>query len=200
MIATLFVVFAFASSALGQCPVPLPVPAVDLSKIAGRWYEIAGLTAGEFIESRACTTHDFTPREDGNFNCSFGGIKTDGSKFSDIGIAKRTDIPNLLNLNSLTEMVPWPINFYVADTDYDNYLAASFCMDIPQLLITVRVGMILSRTNTMSADKYAELTDLLVNKIGLPSDSIQSTIQKDCKYWPVSELQQSEEIEYSPFN
>ncbi|WP_289458530.1 hypothetical protein, partial [Klebsiella pneumoniae] len=68
MIATLFAVFAFASSALGQCPVPPPVAAVDMSKIAGLWYEMAGLAAVGFTEAYLCTTEEFTPREDGNFN------------------------------------------------------------------------------------------------------------------------------------
>ncbi|XP_015783652.1 apolipoprotein D [Tetranychus urticae] len=184
MIATLFVVFAFASAALGQCPVPPPVPAVDISKIAGLWYEIAGFSAIGFIDSYTCTTEEFTPREDGNLNITIRGNELNGSNVTDYGLVKRTDKQNLLDIYSLSpehEENPYPIIFYVADTDYDNYLAASFCYYIPGL-DTAKGGMILSRTNTMEADKYNKLVDMLVNKIKVPRDYILPTSQKDCKY------------------
>ncbi|XP_015783651.2 apolipoprotein D [Tetranychus urticae] len=180
MIVPLFVVFAFASSALGQCPVPPPVPAVDMSKIAGLWYEMAGLSAVGFTEAYLCTTDEFTHREDGNFNFTIRGTKLNGVNITDYGLTERTDVQNLLNIYTPPDS-PYPLVFYVADTDYDNYLAASFCYCVPGIF-TGKGGMILSRTNTMSADKYNELADMLVNKIGVPRDYIEPTSQKNCKY------------------
>ncbi|XP_015783199.1 apolipoprotein D-like [Tetranychus urticae] len=179
MFATLFVVFAIASSALGECPVPPTVPGADIGKIAGRWYEIAGPT-----RNFTCMTWDYTPREDGNFNSTTLSTLPDGSKDAEYMLAERADDQNLLNLYAMSHRTPYPITFYIADTDYDNYLAAYTCVVVPWRS-DILSGLILSRTNTMDAEKYAELTDLLVNKIGVSSDVVGPITQKDCKYWPV---------------
>ncbi|XP_015786723.1 apolipoprotein D-like [Tetranychus urticae] len=184
MIATLFVVFAFASSALGDCPVPPTVPGADIGKIAGRWYEIAGPTAHQISPNLTCITEDFTLRKDGNFNLTVLSTFQNGSKHVEYGLAGRTDAQNSLNLYPMGYKTPYLLTFYIADTDYDNYLAAYACYTDAGLS-TIQGGLILSRTNTMSADKYAELIDLLVNKIGVSSDSVGPIVQRGCKYWPV---------------
>nr|AYV89027.1 apolipoprotein D isoform X1 [Tetranychus truncatus] len=188
MIATLFFVFAFASPAFGgffsKCPTPPIAPAgADIAKIAGRWYEIARPTKAS-ENGLTCVTCDVTPRKDGNFNITNLGTKPDGSKAGEYGLAKRTSSQVLLNIYSLTVKLPFPIGFNIAYTDYDNYLVAYTCLGIPPIY-TVKHGWILSRNNTISADKLTELTDLLFTKYEVSRDETEFTTQKDCKYWPV---------------
>ncbi|XP_015783221.1 apolipoprotein D-like [Tetranychus urticae] len=176
MIATLFVVFAVASSAFGQCPVPTPVSGADIGKIAGRWYEISGSTL-----DLTCVTMDFTPREDGNFNYTTLGSKSDGSKHSRHLLAIRTDNENSFNISDMSTETRYPITFYIADTDYDNYLAMYSCVFLPGSS-GLFSGSILSRANSMDDEKHAELFDLLINKVGLTADKIQPITQEYCKY------------------
>ncbi|XP_015783189.1 apolipoprotein D-like [Tetranychus urticae] len=183
MIATLFFVFAVASSALGQCPISPTTPGSDIGKIAGRWYAIAAPTIDRFQETVTCVTEDFIFREDGNFDYTVLGTSLDGSKTRLHWLAERTESQNAFNLTDRSKS--YQVTYNIVDTDYDNYLAIYSCFYLPGYT-TIQTGMILSRTNTMNADKYAELTDLLVNEIGVASNTFGPIVQKDCKYWPVS--------------
>uniref|UniRef100_T1KP48 Lipocalin/cytosolic fatty-acid binding domain-containing protein n=2 Tax=Tetranychus urticae TaxID=32264 RepID=T1KP48_TETUR len=181
MIATLILVFAIASSTLAQCPVPPTVPVSDVAKIAGRWYQIAGPTFSGTENQPKCVTADFTPKKDGNFNLTMNATDPDGSKNSGVGLVERTDNQNLLKLHTSPYTTSSSINVYLVDTDFDNYLAAYICFLDPSQS-PVQTGVILSRANTVDAEKYAELTDLLINKAGVSTDYFIATNQKDCQY------------------
>ncbi|XP_015783213.1 apolipoprotein D-like [Tetranychus urticae] len=163
MFVTLFVVFAVASSALGECPVPPNVPGADIGKIAGRWYRIGGKS---IITGNPRTdlyiTDDFIPLEDGNFNYTITEAYSEDIKFSVYNLAERTDSQNSLNVYDIERKVPYHMTYYIIDTDYDNYLAAYACLETPISTSPV-TSFILSRTNSMSAAKYDELSNLLVN-------------------------------------
>ncbi|XP_015783215.1 apolipoprotein D-like [Tetranychus urticae] len=161
MIASLFVVFAFASSALGECPVPPTTPGADIGKIAGRWYETI-----EILPNLTTTlTLDFTPRDDGDFNLT---THAPFSKHDEYILAKRTDNQNVLNFTDPDHKIRFQNTFNIADTDYDSYLVAYNCFIFPHHS-AVHARYVLSRTETMNADKLAQLTDL-VNKIGVSPD------------------------------
>ncbi|XP_015783727.1 apolipoprotein D-like [Tetranychus urticae] len=179
MIATLFVVFAFASQAFGQCTVPPSFSCPNITKIAGRWYEIAGP-----IHDLACVTMDFTPREDGNFNYTIIGAKSDGSKFSQHLLATRTGLENSFNVSDMSTNTTSQITYYIANTDYDNFLVLYACVYLPGYSNFLS-GSIFSRTNTMSDGDVYKLKNLLVDTYGVPSDSLVAITQKGCKYWPV---------------
>ncbi|XP_015781510.1 apolipoprotein D [Tetranychus urticae] len=178
MIATIFVVFAFAYSALGECPTPPVAPDdADVARIVGRWYEIARpTTASE--NGLTCVTCNVTPRDDGDFNITNLGTKPDGSMASEYAIAKRTSSQSLLHINPIAIKIPFAIPFNIAATDYDNYLVAYTC------LRDVKRGWILSRSNSMSEAQLTELTNLLATKYGVSLDETEFTSHKDCKYWP----------------
>ncbi|XP_015783357.1 apolipoprotein D-like [Tetranychus urticae] len=168
MIATLFVVFAVAASALGECPVPPTVPGADIGKIAGRWYE----TTDAFSHNSTFITFDFTPREDGDFNLT---IHAPFSKHDEYVLAKRTDNQNVLNFIDVYHKTRYQVTFNIADTDYDNYLVAYTCL-VYSSHSALDLPMILSRTKTMSAEKYAKLSDLVDNEIGVSRDKIEPVI------------------------
>nr|AYV89092.1 apolipoprotein D isoform X2 [Tetranychus truncatus] len=188
MIATLFFVFAFASPAFGGwfgwCPTPPKAPeGTDITKIAGRWYEIARPTKAS-ENGLTCVTSDFTLRPDGDYNITNLGLKPDGSKAGEYGEAKRTDSQSLLNVYSFAVKLPFPIGFNIAEADYDDYFVAYTCIGVPPFF-TSKHAWILSRKNTMDADKLKRLTDLVINQYGVEPAEIEVTPQKDCKYWPV---------------
>ncbi|XP_015783726.1 uncharacterized protein LOC107361410 isoform X2 [Tetranychus urticae] len=113
------------------------------------------------------------------------GTQHDGSMNIEQLLAIRTGSQNSIDLNDMAKRLPYQVTLYVADTDYENYLATYSCIHIPGYS-NIIYGWVLSRTNTMSDEKYAELNDLLVNKVGVPSDVFGPIIQKDCKYWSLS--------------
>ncbi|XP_025017663.1 apolipoprotein D-like [Tetranychus urticae] len=160
MIVTLFVVFAFASSAFGfTCPVPETTPGADIGKIAGQWYVIRGI----IISSTTNSTMTFTPREDVDFEIKWPGSTSTGEKY--VAYGRRTDNQNLLNIYfNVSKDAPIILSFNVVATDYDNYLAAYVCwLGENEFLFD---KLILSRSNTLNADKVAELDALLTDKVG----------------------------------
>ncbi|XP_015783216.1 apolipoprotein D [Tetranychus urticae] len=162
MIATLFVVFAVVSSALGECPVPPTIPGFDIGKIVGRWYQ----TVESWPENATTFTLDFTLREDGDFN--FTARIADDSLPAEYALAKRTEYQNVLNVTDPYHKSRYQTTINIVDTDYDNYLAAYDCFIFPHHS-AIHARYVLSRTETMNADKLAQLTDL-VNKIGVSRD------------------------------
>ncbi|XP_015790347.1 uncharacterized protein LOC107367180 [Tetranychus urticae] len=168
MIVTLFVVFAFASSAFGfSCPVPETTPGADIDKIAGQWYQINGTTL------TSNDTYIFTPREEVDFEIEI--TKHTGEKFSAIWYGRRTDNQNLLNIYfDVAKEAPVYLSLNVVATDYDNYLAGYLCWLFQTEFFFGK--LILSRTNILDADKYDELDALLTDKVG---NSIVPSIQKD---------------------
>ncbi|XP_025016380.1 uncharacterized protein LOC112538731 [Tetranychus urticae] len=128
---------------------------------------------------------DFTPREDGNFNYTTLGAESDGTKFSENLLAIRTDNQNSFNVSDLSTNSTSQITYYIANTDYDNFLTFYVCVYLPGYSNFLS-GFILSRTNSMSDGDVYKLKNLLVNTYGVPSDRLGVITQKGCKYWPVA--------------
>ncbi|XP_015783191.1 uncharacterized protein LOC107360988 [Tetranychus urticae] len=148
MIATLFVVFAFASSALGFCPSTPVIPAADIGAISGRWLA----TLGDSPQNLTDITMDFTPRVDGNFNLTISGTHPDGSKKSEHWLAERTRYQRQLNIYDFSKKNPYRVNFNVMLTDnYVNYFSGYFCLILPTRSFSAYGGNF-SRTDPMNAD------------------------------------------------
>ncbi|XP_015783226.1 uncharacterized protein LOC107361023 [Tetranychus urticae] len=163
MIATLFVVFAFASSALGAlptqnlCPVPPTTPGADIDKIAGLWHVISPPT------SDPPSTFYFMPRKDGNFNVTIPEDLRYGEKVYLNLLGERSDNENLLNIYpDMSKKYPYLMSLNILDVDYIHYMAGYMCFYLPTRSFPIG-PLVLSRSNTMSADKLAELTDLIKN-------------------------------------
>uniref|UniRef100_T1K7A6 Lipocalin/cytosolic fatty-acid binding domain-containing protein n=2 Tax=Tetranychus urticae TaxID=32264 RepID=T1K7A6_TETUR len=177
MIATLFVVFAFASSAFGHCPFSPFIPEADIGAIAGRWYNVIEPTLGGFPQNLTnINTMNFTPREDGNFNLTISGTDPDGSNKSEHLLAERTEHPQRLNIYEFSKNTPYKVTFTVMETDdYVNYLGGYFCLITTTRSFPVSGGNF-SRTDSMNAIKNVQLTDLLVDKVGVSGDRVRQII------------------------
>ncbi|XP_015783229.1 uncharacterized protein LOC107361026 [Tetranychus urticae] len=160
MIATLFVVFAVASSALGFCPFTPFIPSADIGAISGRWY-VTQPNLGDSTQNLTHISMDFTPRVDGNFNLTISGTNPDGSKKREYWLAERSEYQRQLNIYDFSKKNPYKVNFNVMVTDnYVGYLNGYFCLILPTRSFPIYGGNF-SRTDPMNGYKNVELTDLI---------------------------------------
>ena len=73
---------------------------IDINKYLGRWYEIAKIPK-QFEQNFTNVTADYSLNSDGTINVINSGYSFD-DKVSITGIAKQTDVPNLLKVSFFT--------------------------------------------------------------------------------------------------
>lgn len=117
----LFFGFSFCFFAFGGCKTqPLAtVPELDLTRYAGRWYEIARLP-NRFEDGLKCIIAEYGLREDGKVSVTNRGIQVDDTQevSESTGYAKVPDaqVPGVLKVTFF-----WPFfgDYYVIDLDTD---------------------------------------------------------------------------------
>ena len=109
----LLVVMAVASGCNTANP-PEVVAKVDLTRYAGKWYEIAKFPA-PFQNGLVSVTADYTLREDGTVRVFNRGLRGsfDGSESSITGVAKPAGITT--NAKLKVRFDPFPVNLFQAD-------------------------------------------------------------------------------------
>ena len=170
--------FVNAGQVLGECPSLDSIPRVenfDVGAYVGQWYQIATDKGTRFGET-ACTTAEYTPLANGNVKVvnrayGFEGL---GGYYSVEGEAS-CDLNNqegvcIVNFFGQQKTVP---NYYVLDTDYDNYSIVYNCIQAG--LFRQDTMFILSRTQSIALDVYFGLLAKIATAI--PS--------YDVKYWAI---------------
>ena len=145
-----------AGLVLGECLSPDSIPRVenfDLSRYVGNWYEIASDKATEFTIATTCTTAKYTPLANGNVGIVNRGyyqyalgqyISVDGEASCD---ANTNEGVCTVNFFGKHRTIP---NYYVLDTDYDNYSIVYNCVKAG--LFKHEYMWILSRTQKIELD------------------------------------------------
>lgn len=144
-----------AGLVLGECPSPDSIPRVenfDLTRYVGQWYEIASDKATEFTIATTCTTAKYTPLANGNVEVVNRGyywyalgqyISVDGeASCQSTGEGVCT-----VNFFGGEKTIP---NYYVLDTDYDNYSIVYNCTKAGPF--RHEYMWILSRSSTLELD------------------------------------------------
>ncbi|XP_053205004.1 apolipoprotein D-like [Panonychus citri] len=183
MFSTLFVFALIGSAFCASCPKPPTVgDDFDITKFGGRWFEVVR-TTGFTEDGLTCVTADFDLRPDGDFNTTNSAFRKNGQRATEYGTAKRVKGGQKNELAMVSSAIPIPINFYIIETDYDNYAAAYTCIGVPPLF-SYETAWIFSRTNTLDADTTQRLQNRLTNEFGIYPSTIEVTNQTDCTYLP----------------
>ena len=143
-----------AAAALAGCSTanpPATVENVDLTRYAGKWYEIAKFPA-PFQNGLVSVTADYTLRDDGTVGVFNRGLKGsfDGAESTISGVAKPADITT--NAKLKIRFDPFPVSLFKAD-----YWVVELGADYEYAVVSnpaKKYLWILSRTPHMDAAVY----------------------------------------------
>ena len=129
----LFATAAQASFHMGGCPAFTDMGAdFDITKYTGKWYEVARDKFTHFEILSGCVQADYGLKDDGSISISnkahrflLGWDSIEGS-----GVQSNVTGPASLNVNFFGEpSADEPGNYFVINTDYDNYSIVYNCRE-----------------------------------------------------------------------
>ncbi|MBN2008890.1 lipocalin family protein [candidate division KSB1 bacterium] len=172
MIPIAVAVIAFANASAQK---PQTVVHVDLTRYAGRWYEIAKIPNRFQRKCSSGTTAEYSLRDDGRIGVINRCQKADGSTTEVQGIAKIVDPDSNARLKvSFVSLLGWHLfwgDYWIIGLD-DNYTYA--VVGTPNR----KYGWILSRTPQLSPEKMTQIQSLIRNQGYNPTD-FEMTIQNN---------------------
>jgi len=130
------------------------VPEVDLTRYAGKWYEIARLP-NSFEKGLVCCTAEYGLRPDGKISVTNRGVRDDGSgKVS--SITGKAWVPDPAEPGRLKVQFFWPFaaGYYIFHLDQENYQYALVGNPSRKYL------WILARTPEIDEMLYLELVEV----------------------------------------
>ena len=148
------------------------VDKVDLSKYAGKWYEISK-SPNSFEDNLTCVTAEYALREDGKISVTNRGYDTTSNKWDVAeGVAKRPDV-NAQGQLKVSFFRPFYGDYYIMALEEDYSAALVGSPDRKYLWV-------LSRTETLDQkimDKYVALAKELDFNVELLERTVRG---KDC--------------------
>ncbi|XP_071033743.1 apolipoprotein D-like isoform X1 [Parasteatoda tepidariorum] len=143
----------------GACP-NVPVKQnFDVSKYAGVWYELEKYPV-PFQAGLKCNTASYTAKGDYLVVVNYGINKRTGRKHSIEGKATIPDKNVPAKLKVKLNTMPFSANYWVLDTDYDEYSLVYSCHSVLRLFKTEFVW-ILSRETALEETARANIYKLL---------------------------------------
>uniref|UniRef100_A0A1Q3FS12 Apolipoprotein D n=1 Tax=Culex tarsalis TaxID=7177 RepID=A0A1Q3FS12_CULTA len=154
----------------GRCAVPSVVQDFDVAAYLGKWYEIERYEQ-VFQRNGECVTATYTLNEDGSVRVENAMLVPPSGKFDvDIGRAVLSfpdEEPLQAKLNvSFGGMPPIASNYWVLDTDYENFAFVFSCFSVGNFLKADNYWL-LSRTQELLPDvqdRVDKLTDSYLNR------------------------------------
>ena len=158
---------ALAGPRWGQrtCPDFEPVADLDLSRYAGTWYENVRDRATPFELMASCVVADYTLSEDGS---QLGVVNSGYRQGKGWNIAQGTGVPVgdgiKVSFEGMPDLGNKP-NYFVLDTDYDNYAIVYSCDDYLGGLFTFDLLWILTRDTSINDAQLGQITSTIERKV-----------------------------------
>ncbi|XP_013785678.1 apolipoprotein D-like [Limulus polyphemus] len=167
------------SLAPANCPRPDVVKDFELSKYLGKWYEIQR-TLALFERDLQCVTAEYGILKNETISVRNAGINSNGEKKGIEGEATVQNISEPAKLKVRFETAPFPANYWILDTDYDNFAVVWSCFNLgPFGLLHTENLWILGREKVLDEDLLKTIYSKL-DKLGIEWDHLRNTTQIGC--------------------
>ena len=149
----------------------ITVPGVDLTRYAGKWYEIARLP-NSFEKGLVCCTAEYGLRDDGKISVINAGVNEESGKIS--SVKGKAWIPDINEPGRLKVQFFWPFaaGYYIFHLDKENYQYALVGTPSRKYL------WILARSPKIEESLYQELVEI-ARKNDFVVDEILK-VRQDC--------------------
>ena len=161
----------------GRCPaVNSKISALELGKYLGHWYEVGRAKTIPF-QKGDCDQATYSLNEDGSVRVFNTELREGGKWTTALGRATTTQIPYQLEITFSESWIGklFKGDYRVIDTDYDSFSLVYSCSDF--ILFRMEFVWILSRTPELPSEKLNEITELINDKLYIPTENIRFTNQ-----------------------
>ncbi|XP_015791047.1 apolipoprotein D [Tetranychus urticae] len=169
---------------LGGCPQPENPPSdFDFRDLLGLWYETERTALFELLETgQKCPQITFSNDENNDLKVNMTVISSLlNTPVTSIKSAKiNSNQPNVFSMRY--SLLASDIQYWVVDTDYDNYALIFACKQ--SLFLSIRNAWILGRKATLDASIRDNLVSKL-SKLGVPETSLIKSDQSCSTFVPI---------------
>ncbi|GFR71983.1 apolipoprotein D [Elysia marginata] len=161
----------------GPCPSIVSQPTLDASRYVGKWYELKRFPNTN-QEDLSCTSAQYTLASDGTVIVRNQGFFSNGTMDSIEGTAQVVDASSPAEL-SVDFGFGWPSNvpnYYILDTDYDNYSLVYSCSEM--FGVSVEFAWILTRERNANLDVSA--LEQTLTDAGVDVANFETVDQQNC--------------------
>merc|ERR1719215_118704 len=174
--------FKWSIGSRASCPVVSSKSSFDINSYIGDWYQVQGIPSFFQPAETNCVRATYTVRSDTSINVrNIGFFKEDQNKFQEIcGYAENKDASHPAELKLNFPGTPEG-DYWVIDTDYENWSAVYSCGDIFGL-VKFEYAFLLTRTPQPSEEAVSAALKAYTDQ-GISLDAfIQVPQPEDCVY------------------
>ncbi|XP_023334392.1 apolipoprotein D [Eurytemora carolleeae] len=173
---------SFLGGIRAQCPPKPPtVSTLDAAAYLGKWYEQKRIPASFQLNTR-CVRAEYGLNDEGVITVHNTATKQDGSFDEIFGTATVPDPNHPGELKVHFPESPVDGDYWILDTDYENYSIVYSCVDYIFGLIHFEFAWILARDTNMDPALIQKGVDLL-ESYGIDISLLEDTVQtEDCFY------------------